>query len=266
MTKSSRLPEGRAKPDFSTDSAWEEWSRRDPYYSVLTNPEYRLSAITTESRQLFFESGQAAVSDIMREIRRHIAPDFVPRTILDFGCGIGRLLIPFASIAERVVGVDVSSTMLMQAQKNCSEYNLTNIQFALSDDELSSVSDTFELVCSNLVFQHIPTERGKLIFRRLLKRIAPGGVGAIQVLYSKSIFESTFGVAPPLPKARWYRRRKREVQPKALEMQMNPYNINELLFFLQSQGVSQLHIKFTDHGGELGIFLYFQVPAPSSSA
>ena len=44
------------------------------------------------------------------------------------------------------------------------------------------------------------------------------------------------------------------------EMQMNPYNVNELLFFIQSQDIRNLYVEFTDHGGELGVFLYFQKP------
>jgi len=42
------------------------------------------------------------------------------------------------------------------------------------------------------------------------------------------------------------------------EMQMNPYNVNELLFLIQRSGVKQYYAEFTDHGGELGIVLYFQ--------
>ena len=260
MVKSSELPGRRAKPDLSTDSAWEEWAKREPYYGVLTDPQFRLSKLTETSRLRFFESGRESAADLMRQIKRHILPEFSPKTILDFGCGIGRLLIPFASLAEKVVGVDVSRTMLEQAQKNCSEHNLANVELVLSDDELNSVTETFEFVHSALVFQHIPVDRGRLILQRLLTRIKPGGVGAVQVLYSKSIYESSFGVEPPLAKLKWYQRRKSEVKSTTLQMQMNPYNVNELLFLLQGQGVKNFHAKFTDHGGELGIFLYFQVP------
>jgi len=35
------------------------------------------------------------------------------------------------------------------------------------------------------------------------------------------------------------------------EIQMNPYNVNEILFLMQCRGVQQFHIEFSDHGGEL---------------
>ena len=44
-------------------------------------------------------------------------------------------------------------------------------------------------------------------------------------------------------------------------MQMNPYHMNEALFAIQRAGMSRLHAEFTDHSGELGVFLFFQKPA-----
>ena len=43
-------------------------------------------------------------------------------------------------------------------------------------------------------------------------------------------------------------------------MQMNYYNLSELMFILQRAGVQQVHTEMTDHGGALGAFLYFQKP------
>ena len=42
------------------------------------------------------------------------------------------------------------------------------------------------------------------------------------------------------------------------EIQMNPDHMNELLFLMQKAGVWRFHTEFTDHGGELGVFLCFQ--------
>ncbi len=48
-------------------------------------------------------------------------------------------------------------------------------------------------------------------------------------------------------------------------MQMNPYNLREILFCLQRFGVQRFYAEFTDHGGELGVFLFFQKPIDCSS-
>jgi hypothetical protein len=40
-------------------------------------------------------------------------------------------------------------------------------------------------------------------------------------------------------------------------MQMNPYPATELLFIMQSSRITDFHVEFTNHGGELGLYLYF---------
>jgi len=35
------------------------------------------------------------------------------------------------------------------------------------------------------------------------------------------------------------------------EMQMNTYNINELLFVTQAAGIRNIYMEYTDHGGYL---------------
>jgi SAM-dependent methyltransferase len=246
-------------PDFGTDAEWDEWGRRDPYFAVITQSKFRLNEITEQAKSEFFASGQAHVEYVLQTIRGNIDAGFAPKSILDFGCGVGRTLIPFARIAKNVVGLDVSAAMLQEARNNCREQCVTNVTLISSDDSLSTVPGEFDLVHSFIVFQHIPADRGRLIFRNLLNRLASGGVGAIHVLYSKSDYAPTCGMGPATSSADWSLRttQARSDEP---EMQMNPYSMNELLWFVQAEGVQRFHADFTDHGGELGVFLFFQAP------
>src|SRR5580700_5128335 len=125
---------------MSTDTAWEEWGRRDPYFGVITNPQFRSAGIDENAKREFFASGEHHVHGVMSTIRKHIDPKFAPRTVLDFGCGVGRLLIPFAKIAEAVVGLDVSPSMLEEARRNCDEQRLHNVRLFRSDDTLSTLT------------------------------------------------------------------------------------------------------------------------------
>ncbi|MGA2189097.1 MAG: class I SAM-dependent methyltransferase [Steroidobacteraceae bacterium] len=243
--------------DRSTDIAWEEWGRRDPYFGVITNPVYRLSAMSDLTKAEFFESGRWHVNHVMESIRRYIDPDFQADAILDFGCGVGRTLVAFSPIAKEVVGLDVSRSMLSEANINCSERGLTNVRLLASDDALSALEAPFNLIHSSIVFQHIQLARGRLIFQRLLALLASRGVGAIHLLYGKSQYASTHGVSPfanpGIPA-----RPGPAVDGADPEIQMNPYNLNEIMFLMQTAGVQRCHVEFTDHGGELGVFLFFQ--------
>lgn len=249
--------------DLSTDRAWEEWGRRDPYFGVITCPQFRRGKIDATAREEFFASGNSHVDYLFQVIRQFIDPGFAPRSVLDFGCGVGRLVIPFARLAGEVVGLDVSSAMLAEARANCAELGVGNVDLLLSDDTLSAVDRKFDLVHSFIVFQHIPPERGREIFRHLLDRLAPGGVGAVHFTYSKSIYADWHGVAPPAPPPPPGAAVAQVVElPPGVdpEMQMNPYDLRELLFLVQNAGVLRFHVDFTDHGGELGVVLYFRKP------
>jgi SAM-dependent methyltransferase len=245
--------------DMSTDIAWEEWGRRDPYFGVITDPKFRRTEIDEKRKREFFESGESHVHGVLTTIRKHVDPTFAPGRVLDFGCGVGRLLPAFSKIAGEVVGLDVSPSMLREAEWNCDERRLPNVRLLISDDSLSSLSGSFDLIHSCIVFQHIPIDRGRAIFSKLLQYLRPGGVGAIQLTYSKTRFASTCGVAPPLPTPT--ETPGSVIAPETdPEIQMNPYNLNEIMFLMQSRGIQTFHIEFSDHGGELGVFLFFSAP------
>src|ERR1700722_16390190 len=183
--------------DMSTDIAWEEWGRRDPYFGVITDPKFRSGRIDGDAKREFLASGESHVHGVLSTIRKHIDPAFAPRTVLDFGCGVGRLLVPFAKITEDVVGLDVSTSMLQEARRNCDAQQLHNVRLLRSDDALSTLTGPFDLIHSCIVFQHIPVERGRVSFAKLLQHLRPGGVGALQLTYSKTRFASRHGLAPP---------------------------------------------------------------------
>lgn len=273
-----------------------KWGEQDPYFAVITNPKFRASAMDEKAKAEFFASGENHVRYVLGTCRK-LAPAFAPQSVLDFGCGVGRVLLPLAQVegVARAVGVDISPAMLEEARRNQTAQGVTHARFLPSDLTLSQLNEPFDFVHSFIVFQHIDVPRGRQLFRRLVDLINPGGMGALHVLTGKAYHAERFGqppaisqlpnlVQPVVPSGvrkpllrfhRWWRQRS-AAQPAAdpsqpapaaqppggdPEMQMNPYNLSELLFVLQSAGVKRLHIETTDHGGELGAFLFFQKPA-----
>jgi len=254
--------------DFSTDKDWELWGQLNPYYGVLADDCFKKENLSKDSLKLFFESGENHVKHVLEICKRKLDPQFSPDRIVDFGCGTGRLVIPFAKIGKEVVGVDVSPSMIEEAKKNCKAEGLENVNFLISDDALTKLKGEFDLIHSTIVMQHIPVERGEKIFFKLFQHIKKNGFGAIQLTYARSKYSNTFGEKP---KERVQNIVKHQVKlflsklgliemPKSVGpgMQMNSYPLNRVLFFLQSQGVKELYTEFTDHGGELGVMLYFK--------
>jgi len=249
----------------STDQAWEAWGQKDPYFGVITNQKFRRTELTKETKAEFFESGRLHAEYVMQMIHQYIDPAFQAQKALDFGCGVGRLIVPLAKMVTSVVGADVSPSMLLEAEKNCVEADLQNVRLVQSDDALSVLDERFDFIHSFIVFQHIPPQRGREIFAALLARLDAGGVGAVHFAYSKDHYAPTHGL-PPTPAVINDKPAKTEAKAVAQdpnadpEIQMNPYHLNELFFLLQINGVHRFHTEFTDHGGELGVFLYFQKP------
>ena len=196
--------------------------------------------------------------------KRHVDPNFSPKQVLDFGCGVGRLVIPLAEIADSVVGVDVSESMLQEARQNCQDDSLTNVTLLRSDDSLSTVRGEFDFIHSFIVFQHIPVSRGKQIFSQLLQHLTPGGIAAIHVTYEKANHRSTLlqkivktikVILRPLRQLRSF-----YLPPTDPELQMNPYPLNDLFLIIQSLAIDEIYVNLTDHGGEFGVYLLFRKP------
>ena len=170
-----------------SDTEWESMGRKDPYYGVVTCDDFRRENLTPQNLDDFFKSGDSHVAFLLERIRERLDKNFKPRRALDFGCGVGRCTIPMAKCCEQVTGVDVSQSMLDEARRNCDKQGLKNIELALSDDTLSRVTGSFDLVHSFITFQHIPPARGERIFERMAQLLANGGVGVHQVVYSREV-------------------------------------------------------------------------------
>ncbi len=269
---------------LETDIAWELWGSRDPYYGVLTQPEFRSEALTPEAKEVFFGSGRHHVAHVLDVLRRRLVPGYTPDRILDFGCGVGRLVVPFAECAKEVVGVDISPSMLAEARANSDAHALKNVALVRSDDTLSTVVGLFDLVHSCIVLQHIEIPRGRALFSQLVDKIRPGGCGALHVTFAWDVHEATFG-QPPVPTptpapspSSPLSALKRTIRPLVRaavapappteaavanldpEMQMNYYNLSELMFILHSAGVVSVHTELTNHGGPIGAFFFLQIP------
>jgi len=267
---------------MTTDTEWQAWGIRDPYFAVLTNPKYRSDALTPDAKLEFFASGSRTAIMVLNTCRGYFGAHFAPQRVLDFGCGVGRLSIPFAAQAREVVGMDVAESMLAEARLNCQAQNCHNVTLVLSDDTLSRATGQFDLVYSGIVLQHIEVARGRKLFAELVGKVIHGGCGVIQVTFAWDKYEAEFGVVPDSP-AVSRARKGRNSQTKAFwrraferlgvlrtapvsdpEMQMNYYNLSQLMFILEQAGVQRVFSTFTNHNGALGVVMYFQKPSQVS--
>ena len=246
----------------NTDKDWEKFGKDDPYFGVFTHDKFRKINLTDENREELFKTGFDYINDVLEKIRQHIDQTFMIKKALDFGCGVGRLVIPLANVAKEVTGVDVSDSMLNEAKKNCEARSLNNVVFVKSDDSLSLLNGKYDFIHSSIVFQHIPVTRGERIFENLIAHLESDGVCVVHFTYAKNytIRKLVPFVKKYIPLSNVLINLIKGRNLFAPQMQMNPYNVNHLFLTIQKANVFDCYTEFTNHGGELGIVVYFKKP------
>lgn len=90
--------------------------------------------------------------------------------VLDLGCGIGRLAVPYAKFYKvDVIGVDVSPRMLERAARH------TSVTYAVGDGRALPKTPPLAAAWSMLMFQHIPPLAQESYVLQVAERLEPGG-------------------------------------------------------------------------------------------
>ena len=171
---------------------------------VLVHPDFRLAqaqAVPTQAHAIldvlqrtYAAKGGGSVLDVLK---RASSPSEALR-VLDFGCGVGRLMKPLIDAGFRVDGVDISERMLAFARQDPA-LNRSELFLASGNDCGAAPEGTYDFVYSHLCFQHICSRavRNQLLacFKKALK---PGGVVLVQMHYYPDRTASTVP-APHMP-------------------------------------------------------------------
>ena len=168
-----------------SDDSWEKFAQADPYWAVLTNPKYK-GDIGLRERKEFFDSGEDHIKRVTAAFERHFGRKIRRTdTALDFGSGVGRLLLPMAKKCRHTIGVDVSATMRRIARDNARNMNISNVE-CISDLQIENLEKgALDWVNSYIVFQHIRTKIGYNIINKLLNKVSKNGVVSIHVTLFK---------------------------------------------------------------------------------
>lgn len=163
----------------STNSDWKKWGKQNPYYGVFSDEKYDVGNINKQSLNEFYGSGSKNVKRVFRLIKESIGSDINFDTILDFGCGAGRLTVHFSKRAKKVIGLDVSEDIITIAKRNTKKFGINNIEYMISDGDFSNLK--VDMVHSYIVLQHINPSQGYKIIDNLLNCVNSEGVACLHV-------------------------------------------------------------------------------------
>ena len=156
---------------------WEAFGESDPFFGVLSDPTKFGGRWDPDE---FFSSGRAHVAKLLRTLS-DAGATFEPGTCLDFGCGPGRLTVPLSASFERTIGVDVARPMIEAARRfkpasaHCEFVVNRHPDLRLFD------SDTFDVVHSCLVLQHVPPDVALGYIAEFFRVARPGGLVVFQL-------------------------------------------------------------------------------------
>lgn len=236
-----------------TNAHWRKWAEQDPYHGVLGRGFGVGDIERPEVRDAFFRQGEDHIEEVLVHAARLGATPSV--AALDFGCGVGRLLQPLLGRFTQVTGVDIAPRMLELARENCGHSDRLTLVTALED--LKGKAESFDLVHSYIVLQHIKPAVGLKIMAQLADLAKPGGVVALH-----------FTVGDLDQRRRWLNRFRYRIPPlhwlynvttgRAWNLpisEMNAYPVHEVLALFR-QKVSSKFVGWTvNQGGHQGMML-----------
>ena len=156
---------------------WDRAARDDAMWHIATG--------AAADAETFFASGRQETDTFLAHAG--IVPD-KSQTVLEIGCGMGRMTARLAELYGSVLALDVSPEMLVRAREALADRDNISYQLVAGSD-LSGVDDgSVDAVFSYIVLQHVPTVDGQLQYLRETRRVLrPGGVAAIQIRSATTI-------------------------------------------------------------------------------
>lgn len=237
---------------------WDSIGATDPYFAVYSVKKYLDSNLDDQAKDDFFTSGREYIQKLWIDFERIFGFEPQPKRVLDFGCGIGRLLFALSERCEHALGVDISDSMLEETRRQIAERGLTNVDVMETAAFLNSLQ-SFDLIHSFIVLQHIEPGEGMKIIKRLAEMLEDDGIGMLHLTFHdpssrglklKRAIDHSLGPLRPMV----HKIRGRKPLPW---LPMNTYDLNAVLELLHSLGCYNVSIKFTDHG-IVGAMIFFQ--------
>lgn len=159
-------------------------------------PEMRLAVSGTDDVEAFLVLGQAGFNALAGSLERAGVPIPSLGRVLDFGCGVGRVMRYWhGRPGLEVFGTDIDPASIAWARENLP---FTWFDVNKLDPELSYADGYFGLVYAQSVFAHLPEALQQPWLRELQRVLRPGGM-----LYFTTHGKSYRELMEPEPRAKF---------------------------------------------------------------
>ncbi len=182
--------------NYNMKNIWNKRALEDAIHYIETS-EY-----SSDIRK-FFSRGKELTDILLELLNRKNEYDFGKMTLLEMGCGAGRMSGALSKKFQKVLATDVSGEMINLAIMNHPEDDYPNISFIETDGILANgIEDkSVDIVLSYEVFQHLPTyEIAAGNFRDMYRALKDGGIIYIhfkcEVSFARKIIRKLYHSRP----------------------------------------------------------------------
>jgi SAM-dependent methyltransferase len=157
---------------------WKTLGTEDPLWAVNSRPDKRGGRWELAD---FLRTGEEDVARCATLLQRRAGAPTRFAHVLDFGCGVGRLVRAWSQRADSVTGVDISETMLEQGRRILADRPNTELVHNPRPDLACFQDERFDLVFSLICLQHIPWALAARYVTEFGRVCRPGGWVAFQL-------------------------------------------------------------------------------------
>jgi len=220
--------------------AWERLGSDQPFHSVLTEARY-LPGRFAESEAEFWRSGETEANVLAGYLANLGLLRLGDASVLEYGCGVGRVTMALADQARQVNAYDFSESHLALARERGTALGRTNVRLMLIDSPLDIAFEPCDLFYSRIVLQHNPPPIIGHLLRKLIHALRPGGVGVFQV--PTYCVGYRFRVADYLSSHR------------LLDMEMHCYPQPDLFSLIAQEGARIVQVRDDNATGRADLFV-----------
>jgi SAM-dependent methyltransferase len=160
---------------------WVELGETEPHWSVATHEKFKVENFAKHEEE-FYQSGVQQVA-LLQGIARRAGLEINPAgTVLELGCGTGRVTHALADAFAGVIAVDISPGNMRLCQEKLREVGKTNVEYILlqSPEEIQNLPP-FDLFFTTIVLQHNTPPVIHYFLDQILAKLRKPGIAYFQV-------------------------------------------------------------------------------------
>ena len=159
---------------------WTALGQDDPMWVVLSDPKKKGNR--WDERE-FFETGRRDINTAIQQCAQAGSTLQLGKA-LDFGCGLGRLTQALGEHFQSVDGVDISTSMIEQANKLNRQPDKVAFHLNVKPDLSDFPTASYDFVFSLIALQHTPARFQARYLADFVRLLKPGGLAVFQTIHA----------------------------------------------------------------------------------